>query len=269
MTDFCIERFIISQNIPMSPIRLTIDETDEVDHNDNYRFESIRLQSYKNWPCLWMKPERLAAAGFYYTGESDKVKCFECQIEICQWQSDDNPMVDHQRWSDRCRFVRNFSCGNVPIGTDPNLIPAPSPKGKDVCGPYSMVYKPLSGPDNDLDIEETIKYNLQNLGSAKPKHPEYASYDARLHTFDNWPIPLVQNKQELASAGLYYTGSEDQTLCYHCGGGLKNWETCDDAWEQHARWFDNCPYVLMVKGREFISKATGRTYYETVNICSN
>lgn len=75
---------------------------DEVDNVD-YRFEAARLASYQNWPLPFMEPAKLAAAGFHYTGDGDKVKCFECQVEICQWVEGDNPMADHQRWSGRCR----------------------------------------------------------------------------------------------------------------------------------------------------------------------
>jgi len=39
------------------------------------RFEFVRLDSFKN-SYLRIKPEELAAGGFYYTDESDKVKYF-------------------------------------------------------------------------------------------------------------------------------------------------------------------------------------------------
>ncbi|XP_011630441.1 baculoviral IAP repeat-containing protein 3-like isoform X2 [Pogonomyrmex barbatus] len=259
----CIEHYMLppkrlSSNSPISS-HLFIEVSDEVDSGD-YRLESARLESFKSWPCLWMKPEKLAAAGFYYTGESDKVKCFECQIEICEWQADDNPMVDHQRWSGRCRFVRNIPCGNVPIGTDPNTIPAPTSKGVDVCGPYGSIYMPYSGPDHeDQEIEERVNYRLRDLAS-RPKHPEYASYAARLASFDTWPKSMTQTKEELANAGFYYTGCSDQTLCYHCGGGLRDWEPEDDPWMEHAKWFENCHYLILTKGTEFVSNVTGKRY---------
>lgn len=263
----CIEHYMLPPNRlpPNSPIasHIFIEETDEIDSGD-YRFESARLESFKDWPCSWIKPEKLATAGFYYTGESDKVKCFECQIEICEWQADDNPMADHQRWSGRCRFIRNIPCGNVPIGTDPSTIPAPVPKGVDVCGPYGSIYMPYSGPD-DEDIEERVNCKLREIAS-RPKHPEYASYSARIASFDRWPKAMSQTKEALATAGFYYTGSGDQTLCYHCGGGLRDWEPEDDPWIEHAKWFENCPYLLLTKGTEFVSNITGRTYIGTVSI---
>ncbi|XP_072752730.1 baculoviral IAP repeat-containing protein 8-like [Anoplolepis gracilipes] len=259
----CIEQFIFPPNRLRPTPSITsqfLEIADEIDGND-YRLETVRLESFKNWPCAWMKPEKLAAAGFYYTGEGDKVKCFECHVEICQWQPEDSPMVDHQRWSGRCRFVRNIPCGNVPIGADPSTIPASVPKGTDVCGPYGTVYMPYSGPDNEeFTMESSMKFNAERFTAMRPKHPEYASYDARLCTFETWPKAMSQTKEELATAGFFYTGNGDQTLCYHCGGGLRDWEPEDDPWEQHAKWFDYCSYLLMVKGRDYINKLTGKPY---------
>ncbi|XP_012276927.1 death-associated inhibitor of apoptosis 1 isoform X2 [Orussus abietinus] len=245
---------------PTLPLLTHVDEVDNID----YRFEDARLESFRNWPIPFMDPAKLAAAGFYYTGEGDKVRCFECQVEICQWIEGDNPMVDHQRWSGRCRFIRKQPCGNVPIGVDPQTVPPPLPRSRDVCGPYGVEYRPTSGPDNhsftkDLQLPSNAKLGCLGLGRPKgPCHPEYASYDARLRTFESWPKSMPQTKEQLADAGFFYTGKGDQTLCYHCGGGLKDWEPEDDPWEQHAKWFSKCYYLLLVKGQEFVSGVTGQ-----------
>lgn len=251
---------------PLLTLPTTITNHNSIDVVDNvdYRFEQARLQSYQNWPISYMEPEKLAAAGFYYTGEIDKVRCFECHVEICQWVEGDNPMVDHHRWSGRCRFIRKIPCGNVPRGVDPTTIPPPTPRGRDVCGPYGIEYRTAAGPDNltfstDLQLPSAAKLSCLGIGRPKgPTHPEYASYDARLRTFETWPKSMPQTKEQLVDAGFYYTGKGDQTLCYHCGGGLKDWEPDDDPWVQHARWFSKCYYVLIVKGQEYINKITGQ-----------
>lgn len=61
----------------------------------------------------------------------------------------------------------------------------------------------------------------------------------------------------LSDAGFFYTGKGDQTICYHCGGGLKDWEETDEPWVEHARWFSKCPYVLAAKGKNFIEQVNG------------
>ncbi|XP_068987662.1 putative inhibitor of apoptosis, partial [Bombus flavifrons] len=53
------------------------------DFQENYadfRFEAVRRSSFRNWPVSFIDPVSLAAAGFYYTGEADIVRCFECQL---------------------------------------------------------------------------------------------------------------------------------------------------------------------------------------------
>ncbi|XP_044575990.1 baculoviral IAP repeat-containing protein 7-B-like isoform X2 [Cotesia glomerata] len=242
--------------------------SDEVDNREfpraDYRLESVRLQSYTNWPLSFMDPAKLAAAGFYYTGHNDDAKCFECGIVIREWVEGDNPMSDHQRWQSNCRFVRKLPCGNVPIGVDPSTVPSVSPRSRDVCGRYGDEFRPDASPDfrsgqTEFQFPSSAKLGSQNLAQPKgPAHPEFASYDARLKSFESWPKSMPQTKDQLADAGFYYTGTGDQTICYHCGGGLNDWEPKDDPWFQHAKWFKKCYYVLMVKGQDFIKSVIGQ-----------
>ncbi|XP_063981785.1 death-associated inhibitor of apoptosis 1-like [Diachasmimorpha longicaudata] len=244
----------------------TVNNQNQVDETDNidYRLEAARLASYRNWPATFMDTSKLAAAGFYYTGETDRVKCFECGIEIFQWVEGDNPMSDHRRWRSTCKFIRKQPCGNVPIGVDPNTVPVPPPRSRDVCGRYGEDYRPNTSPDfrsGPTEFQFPSTARLGSLGLAKPKgptHPEFASHDARLRTFDNWPKSMPQTKEELADAGFYYTGRGDETQCYMCGGGLKDWEPKDTPWEQHAKWFSKCYYVLLIKGQAFIDSVNGQ-----------
>ena len=51
-----------------------------------YMWYDKRLESYTHWPKHHpMRPESLAGAGFYYTGFSDKVRCFCCELTLHQW----------------------------------------------------------------------------------------------------------------------------------------------------------------------------------------
>ncbi|XP_059942718.1 E3 ubiquitin-protein ligase XIAP isoform X2 [Mesoplodon densirostris] len=45
----------------------------------------------------------------------------------------------------------------------------------------------------------------------------------------------------------------DKVKCFHCGGGLTNWKPSEDPWEQHARWYPGCRYLLEEKGQEYIN----------------
>jgi len=51
-----------------------------------------------------------------------------------------------------------------------------------------------------------------------------------------------------------FTGMNDHASCFHCNGGLHNWDPNDDPWEEHARWFSRCPYVNIIKGQDYIQE---------------
>ncbi|KAH9508099.1 hypothetical protein Btru_052848 [Bulinus truncatus] len=63
---------------------------------------------------------------------------------------------------------------------------------------------------------------------------------------------------DLAEAGFYYAGYSDCVRCFHCGGGIFNWEVGDNAWVEHARWFPRCQYILQ-------KKVTAVELFETTN----
>ncbi|XP_012229106.2 death-associated inhibitor of apoptosis 1 [Linepithema humile] len=246
--------------------------SDVVDYTD-YRFEIARVGSFFNWTVPFMEPKKLAAAGFYYTGEKDTVKCFECKYFLSGWQQGDNPMTEHQRWSARCRFVRNIPCGNVPIGVDPKTIPSYS-RGKDICGLYGLTYKPNSGPENNLNTEEGNKMSSNtNFPGKNPdtkidvffdaksdtkstvevndiigvEYPKYTSYTERLQSFQSWPKEKSQKKEDMAAAGFFYSGVSDRTFCYYCGIGLINWEPSDNPINEHNKWASECPFIKSKK----------------------
>jgi len=77
----------------------------------SYILLKTRIDSFKNWPTNGKPtPIDLAEAGFFYTGESDKTKCFHCDIGLDDWESDDVPWEQHAINSDRCRYL-NISKG--------------------------------------------------------------------------------------------------------------------------------------------------------------
>ncbi|XP_015189033.1 PREDICTED: putative inhibitor of apoptosis [Polistes dominula] len=245
---------------------------DEVDHPD-YRFELVRLQSFQNnWTVTFVEPKLLATAGFYYVGKANTVRCFECLTEIHQWEQGVCILDQH---SQTCRFARNLPCGNVPIDVDTNTVSSVSRSNtQDVCELNDTTFQNESVQSecdaiSSLELQFPTTTKLASLGLEKPKppvHPEYISYDARLRTFDTWPKSMPQKKDQLANAGFFYIGKGDQTLCYHCGEGLEDWEPQDDPWEQHAKWFSKCYYLLMVKGQEFVNMIKEREETMQMNL---
>ncbi|XP_052090055.1 putative inhibitor of apoptosis [Mytilus californianus] len=73
-----------------------------------YSITCIRLSTFQSWPTsIQQHPETMAEAGFYYTGNNDHVRCFHCGIGLQNWDSEDNPFVEHARWSQECQFLKD------------------------------------------------------------------------------------------------------------------------------------------------------------------
>ncbi|XP_053564847.1 baculoviral IAP repeat-containing protein 7 isoform X2 [Bombina bombina] len=83
-------------------------------------------------------------------------------------------------------------------------------------------------------------------------YPELESEQQRLDTYRNWPRYAEVSPEQLAQAGFFYTGHTDNVKCFHCDGGLRNWERGDDPWREHARWFPECEFLVQSKGQAFV-----------------
>jgi len=59
-----------------------------------------------------------------------------------------------------------------------------------------------------------------------PGDPKKEVY--RLATFQKYPITAAQNPWDLAKAGFFYTGHQDQTKCSRCGRQIRNWNGSDN-----------------------------------------
>ena len=65
-----------------------------------------RVLSFQNWPIqLYQNKHALASAGFYYTNNSDIVKCFSCGLQLGQWLRSDDVWGQHRKWSPYCHYI--------------------------------------------------------------------------------------------------------------------------------------------------------------------
>ncbi|XP_068936722.1 putative inhibitor of apoptosis isoform X2 [Petaurus breviceps papuanus] len=95
-------------------------------------------------------------------------------------------------------------------------------------------------------IQETSRFSVSNLSMQ--------SHEARMKTFVTWPPQIPVHPEQLASAGFYYMGCDDDVKCFCCDGGLRCWESGDDPWVEHAKWFPRCEYLIEMKGQQFINQ---------------
>ncbi|KAK7922535.1 hypothetical protein WMY93_009437 [Mugilogobius chulae] len=64
---------------------------------------------------------------------------------------------------------------------------------------------------------------------------------------------IAADPEVLAKAGFYSTGTGDKVMCFCCGGGLKGWQPGEDPWEEHAKNYPGCRFLLTAKGEEFVN----------------
>lgn len=108
----------------------------------------------------------------------------------------------------------------------------------------------------------SMDVSLERLGICPRQdavHPNFTTVESRLDSFSSWPLHIKLRPNALSDAGFYYTGTGDRTVCFQCGGGLKDWEENDDPWKEHARYFSKCTYLIQKKGRDFIDEVLGKT----------
>ena len=77
---------------------------------------------------------------------------------------------------------------------------------------------------------------------------------------------IKQSPEKLSEAGLYYYGQSDQVKCFYCDGGLRNWQSEDEPWQEHARWFEKCVFVRLVKGDDYIRQCVEERPPEKANL---
>ncbi|BFZ15470.1 hypothetical protein BsWGS_18508 [Bradybaena similaris] len=105
---------------------------------------------------------------------------------------------------------------------------------------------------NPAQRNPQLTYQLLGIFHERPKYPDNAILARRLLSFDGWPEDHPISKEDLAKSGLFFAGYGDCCKCFFCGGGLRNWEVGDDAYVEHARWFDKCGYIRQFMGMEFV-----------------
>ncbi|CAG4929921.1 unnamed protein product [Colias eurytheme] len=218
-----------------------------------YRSDALRLLSYvNNWNDSSISREALVNAGFYHAG-GGRLRCAWCGGELAPFRnlgSLGSPLEIHRRYFPNCEFIIQLERqdNESTISLSPSHSSSYSP-------PPTSEAAPQTNGQNEQVVAAGSAWRELGVVSGGARHPTKASLPTRLATFDRWPYDRPQAPQSLAEAGFFYTGVEDQVRCFYCDGGLGKWEAGDVPWREHARWFPQCGYVLLLKGQQFVDSA--------------
>ena len=82
--------------------------------------EHHRLTTFVDWPHDHpIRPLDLAAAGFYYLGRDDCVKCYRCGVGLNNWEPTDTPWGEHQKHNPTCPLVLEYFSGRLSLREHP------------------------------------------------------------------------------------------------------------------------------------------------------
>ncbi|XP_077109029.1 baculoviral IAP repeat-containing protein 7 isoform X4 [Ranitomeya variabilis] len=190
--------------------------------------EASRLRTFTVWPGpSTICPRHLARVGFYYLGPGDRVQCFCCGVLLTCWEPGDDPRDEHHKFSPSCPFLLGREVGNIPCAG-----------GRDSVD--GQILGQLHRFPEDEELTLVVAY------------PEMVEERERLATYSNWPPYAELTPDVLARAGFFYTGHGDNVKCFHCDGGLRNWERRDDPWREHAKWFPRCEFLIQSMGLAYV-----------------
>ncbi|XP_033739525.1 baculoviral IAP repeat-containing protein 2-like [Pecten maximus] len=70
-------------------------------------YKRRRTFRHENWPrnIVIQSNDQPAAAGFFYAGVGNTVRCHYCDRSLRDWEPADDPWVEHARWFPFCNFV--------------------------------------------------------------------------------------------------------------------------------------------------------------------
>lgn len=214
-------------NIPMEPA-LDFDKffpPFKISTND-LSYEVHRLETFdQDWPHSFLDPRILAKTGLYFSGVSDTVVCYFCEIQLSEWKPVERGILRHRRHSLRCRLLNRWPNTNIPMEPASDL---------------DKLCPPLKVSTNDL------RYEVH-----------------RLKTFElNWPHSFL-NPRELASGGLYFSGVSDTVVCYFCGIHLGAWTSAEHSHERHYQ-HSSCRLINRKTTENVLMKHSGESLFTMI-----
>ncbi|XP_053339016.1 baculoviral IAP repeat-containing protein 7 [Clarias gariepinus] len=161
---------------------------------------------------------------------------------MVRWGNEDSPTAERWLHSTACEFVSRTDMSDVP-----------------------SVRASTDSVDGQMLSQLQLPGEQVTLGQAA--YPEMEPERTRLASFSSWPASSFVQPDTLARAGFFYTGQSDNVKCFFCDGNLRNWDPGDDPWQEHAKWFPRCEYLIQSRGREYINNVQ-QSFFNTPELAS-
>ena len=139
---------------------------------------------------------------------------------------------------------------SLPIGASRDSLLAEQPQRRQP--PFHslpVTANPGTLPDNSTSHQSRVfRERGNNHGQILKGHTldllqHMKSEEARLMSYTKWPNYAAVSPVDLARAGFFYTGSNDQVQCAFCENGLRNWEPGENPLFEHRRHFPKCGFI--------------------------
>ena len=259
--------------------------------------EMHRLMSFGSWPRKnqFPLPSALVSAGFYYTGESDKTRCFSCNGEVFNWRPDMYPDVIHRARYPHCRLVKGEETRHKPMQSSPEVYDKVETffRKKSINFPFiSRNTNIVKQPSNLHGMTTPILVNLRRpqVASRSPtisleslsstssllnSSGDMRFEQERLRSFAHWPKSDMIRPSDLARAGMYFIGPGDRVQCAFCKGKLEGWIRGDKPLDEHKKHFGaRCRFmqgaqvgnVPIVRGVSRVPRSWWRHDRETLSV---
>lgn len=204
----------------------------------DFRLELERLKSFKGlWPSSApISAERLAKAGFYYTGTGDTVKCFFCEAEIHNWQYGDSAAGKHRRLVPNCQFIQGCSVGNVPLNYRHSRSSSSEASNQSALSRSSSADMLPSPPLPEEDVVNTQRVcssvtrnaniaDVQNQGSQDARSSDC---DVQYQRYSAFPQPNTFNPYDVQSS------TQQRVFDPRCGSSAATLSCTETSPEAHS-----------------------------------
>uniref|UniRef100_A0A0N5B3Y3 UBIQUITIN_CONJUGAT_2 domain-containing protein n=1 Tax=Strongyloides papillosus TaxID=174720 RepID=A0A0N5B3Y3_STREA len=104
-------------------LKSIVNEPLVVQTQDNHimKSEMARFLSFHSWPhnnFPLAVPSYMARSGFYHSSQrsaTDRCFCFACNLCLATWEANDDPIQEHERYSQKCSHFKNECQYNIPM----------------------------------------------------------------------------------------------------------------------------------------------------------